>query len=159
MHLIFWALLGASLLHINEEYFFPGGFIEATQRLNPRLSKLANRAFHVTINAAFILLALAAALFGEANLVFSLSIAFLLLFNALIHLGGTLIGGRYMPGLISGVGLYVPLSLTAIGIYACAGQISVAGLGWAALLGLFFEVIPSLVLLVMAAMDKGKRLS
>lgn len=142
MGTIFWAFVPVALLHIFEEYRFPGGFPVAMKRMRPEWEAIITPGIHIAINTAFVLLVLTGALVGERNLVFSLSVAGLLFFNAILHLVGTVRGGRYMPGLITAVALYIPLSSYAFATYLCMGMISVAGLGTAAGLGLIYQLLP-----------------
>ena len=44
MNWIFGAFLGASLFHMGEEYFYPGGFMGFMKRLNPKFSAVGNEA-------------------------------------------------------------------------------------------------------------------
>ena len=39
MHWILWAILGAGIPHVAEEYLWPGGFLQATRRLAPRFTE------------------------------------------------------------------------------------------------------------------------
>lgn len=111
MDWIFWTFLVAGLVHIMEEFGYPGGFLDMVRRLNPRFAPSATVGFVVAINALFLLLCIAGAVVGERSLIVSLSVASLLFFNALMHIGGTIRARGYAPGLISGVLLYLTLSL------------------------------------------------
>lgn len=125
MSSVFWIFVLTSLVHVGEEYFFPGGFIQNVQRLNLRYAAFFTVPFAIAVNTAFILLVLAGALVGERSLVFSLSIAALLLINGIVHLAGTIITRHYQPGVISGLLLYMPLSITAFFLYFSTGRIEV----------------------------------
>ncbi len=139
---VFWMFVLASLVHIGEEYFFPGGFLQSVQRLNPRYASAFTVPFAVVVNAAFVLLVIIGAFVGERSLIFSLSIAALLFINSLAHLAGTIITKHYQPGVISGLLLYIPLSVTAYLLYFASGRITVSGIFFAALLGLMYQLVP-----------------
>jgi len=88
---IFWALVGAAVIHVAEEYF--GGFT--------RVKFSLTMAQFVVVNAAFIGLALAAALLWPRHPVYCLSIPALLLINTCVHLVPMLATRRYSPGSVS----------------------------------------------------------
>lgn len=88
---IFWAFVIAAIVHIVEEYF--GGWLNWTRRYMPGVTL----AQFVVINVIFVIGCLIAAIVGERNLVVGLSIASLLLVNALIHLLPAIVMRRYTP--------------------------------------------------------------
>jgi hypothetical protein len=47
---VFVALLAAAVLHILEEYVYPGGFPEGIKRLLPRATHLFTPRFHWVVN-------------------------------------------------------------------------------------------------------------
>lgn len=149
---IFWVFLVVAGIHIFEEYGVPGGFPQAMKRMRPGWASVITPGFHFAVNAAFLLLVLAAALVGERNLVFSLSVAGLLLVNAMMHLGGTIIGGGYMPGLITAIVLYIPLSVYAFATFLCMGSIDLRQITLAGLLALLYQAVP------LAALGIAKRI-
>ncbi len=139
---VFWMFVLASLVHVGEEYFFPGGFLQNIRRLYPRYASAFTVLFAVVVNTGFVLLVIIGALVGERFLVFSLSIAALLFINSLAHLAGTIITRHYQPGVISGLLLYIPLSVTAYLLYFASGRIDISGIFFAALLGLLYQLVP-----------------
>ncbi len=139
---IFWVFLLAALVHVGEEYFFPGGFMQFMQRLNPRWASAITAPFTILVNAAFLLLVFAGAWVGESSLIFSLSIAALLFINGILHFAGTIITSHYVPGLISGLLLYIPLSTTAFITYLCAERIELSGVALSFLFGSLYQLIP-----------------
>jgi len=145
---VFWMFVLASLVHIGEEYFFPGGFLQNVQRFNPRYASAFTVPFAVLVNSAFLLLVIIGAFIGERSLIFSLSIAALLFINSIAHLAGTIITRHYLPGVISGLLLYIPLSVTAYLLYFAAGRIDVSGIFLAALLGFFYQLIPLILIAI-----------
>jgi hypothetical protein len=146
MPYVFWVFLAASLVHIGEEYFFPGGFVQIMQKLNPRWAPAITVPFTVTVNLLFILLVLVGAIVGETSLVFSLSIAALLFLNGIAHLVGTIFTRHYVPGLISGLILYIPLSITAFHTYVCSGRVDLESILFSILLGIAYQLIPLILI-------------
>jgi len=142
MSWIFSTFVVAAVIHVLEEYAYPGGFSDWMKRLNPKFAPWITTRFAVIINGLFLLLCAIGAAVASRSLVFSLSIASLLFFNGLIHLAGTIRTKRYAPGVISGALLYVPLSLYAVYLFAGTGRLTLAGGVIAGLLGVLYQVIP-----------------
>jgi hypothetical protein len=73
MNWVFYALFGAALLHVVEEYAFPGGFSDFMREMAGRFAQSVNTAFAVIINGLFLILCLAVALFSAKALIFDRS--------------------------------------------------------------------------------------
>jgi hypothetical protein len=56
MEWIFGAFLIASVLHMGEEYFYPGGFMDIMKRINPKFAPLVTAPIPVIINGLQLLL-------------------------------------------------------------------------------------------------------
>ena len=125
MNWIFYALLGAALLHVVEEYVFPGGFPDFMRIMAGRFASSVNAAFAIIINGLFLVLCLAGALLSTQAPLFSLSVAGLCGINGLSHLAGALRARRYAPGLATGLLLYLPLAVMAYVRYLEAGLATV----------------------------------
>lgn len=142
MDWIFSAFVGAAVLHVFEEYFYPGGFPDFMKRTSPAFAPFISTSFTVVVNGLFLLLCVLGAVLGRDAPVFSLSIAGLLVSNGLIHLAACLRTGRYAPGVISGFLLYIPLGIAAYALFLGSGQLSVAQALLSALLGLAYQLVP-----------------
>jgi hypothetical protein len=142
MDWIFSAFVGAAMLHVVEEYFFPGGFPDFMKRGSPALAAFITNEFAAIMNGVFLLLCILGAIVGRDALVFSLSIASVLIANGLVHLAASLRARRYAPGLISGLLLYIPLGTVAYAHFLGSGQISVRQALLPALLGLAYQLVP-----------------
>jgi hypothetical protein len=129
---IFWLVLAVSALHVLEEY--ASGWVRFVNSFQNPIGHTTIGAFYL-VNGIFILLCLLAALLNSSFVVFSLSIAALLLINALIHMGGTLKLGRYNPGVATAVLLYLPLSIYTYYLYDQAGLLGFTNLFLSVLLG------------------------
>jgi hypothetical protein len=121
---IFILLLIAAVVHITEEYIFPGGFFGALPRLLPDQKHLFTPAFHWIVNGVFLLVCLAGAAIGQSNLALSLSAFALILTNAVLHIRGVLVTRAYYPGVLSGAFIYIPLCLYAYGLFLSSGRIT-----------------------------------
>jgi hypothetical protein len=142
MNWIFSAFVVAAVIHVLEEYAYPGGFSDWMRSLNPRFAPWITARFALIVNGLFLLLCVMGAMIASKDLVFSLSVASLLFLNGLTHLAGAIRAKRYAPGVVSGVLLYVPLSLYAFYLFASAGRLTLAGSAMAGLLGVLYQAVP-----------------
>jgi len=145
---IFIAPLGAAAVHIFEEYVYPGGFPDAFRQLLPRASHLFTIKFHIIVNGLFFLLCLISAFIGKANLVLSLSIFGLIFANAVLHIRGAIIKKGYYPGVISGVFIYIPITVYAYSLFIASQQLTLMQAGLAFLLGILYMGILMVYVLV-----------
>lgn len=135
---IFVALVSAAIIHILEEYAYPGGFADALKNLLPKSAHLLTPRFHVFVNGVFLLLCLGSALIGRANLVFSLSVFSLVFVNAILHLRGSIVTKGYYPGVISGILLYIPLAVYSYWKFLGSGQLNWLECVLSGLLGMLY---------------------
>jgi len=142
MHWIFIAFLGASLLHMAEEFLYPGGFLRFARRLNPRFAPHLTVPSAIVINSLQLLLCLLVIRAGTSQLVFSMSLSALLFINALLHIAGCLRVKGYAPGVVTGVLLYLPLSTYAFFTAIASHQFSLRGAVASAALGLAYQAVP-----------------
>ena len=120
---IWWAPLVASVLHIIEEFVYPGGFADWDRAYRPEFNQSITPRLHIAVNALLLLAGLQVGLLRDhdveahggavtpAPALAWLTLTALLFSNALFHLKGTVRTKRYSPGLITGLGLYVPLAI------------------------------------------------
>jgi len=153
---IFFAILAAAMLHVLEEYAWPGGFPMFMRRMAPRFAPAVTTLFAVVVNGAFLLLCVLAVVIGPAAPVLGLSIAALLVVNGLTHIGGARRARRYAPGLISGVLLYLPLGAYAFYAALTSGWATPRQALMAGLLGLAYAAVP-VVWLGLAFLSRRRR--
>jgi len=138
-----WLLpLAAALVHIFEEFVYPGGFAEWDRNYRPNIRKSITRRFHIVINVALIVACINIALagYGErlrlgpinagsgvpmrfAPLAW-LALVALFFSNAVFHLRGTMISGKRSPGVISGVGIYIPMAVYGYFYFVSTGLVA-----------------------------------
>ncbi len=150
MNWVFGTFLAVSLIHMGEEYFYPGGFLDFMKRLNPGFASQATPTLAVVINGLQMLLCIAALIVGERNLVFSLSMAGLLLVNGLMHVGGSIRMEKYTPGLVTGVVLYLPLAVYAYFAFLNSGQLTLFEGVITVILGVLYQAVPIVYLALSA---------
>jgi Protein of unknown function with HXXEE motif len=139
---VFYALFGAAALHVVEEYAFPGGFPDFMRKMAGRFASSVNTPFAVIINGLFLILCAAGALLSDRLPLFSLSVAGLCGINGLSHLAGSLRARRYVPGLATGLLLYLPLAVWAYALYLGSGGVTGRQAAGTVLAGLGFQIVP-----------------
>jgi hypothetical protein len=142
MEWVFSLFFVASVIHIGEEYFYPGGFLDVMKRLNPRFAPLVNVPMAVVINGLQLLLCVIAIGVGENAPTFSMSVAGLLCINGLMHIVGCIKVRGYAPGVITGVLIYMPLSVYAYYAFISSGQLMLNGVIASGVLGLLYQAFP-----------------
>ena len=104
-------ILIAAVLHIEEEFFYPGGFMKWAKMIFPRFAHRITNTPVLAINLLFILLCIAGIVTAGSYPGLSLSIAGLILVNGSAHVISSIIRKSYAPGLITSLVLYIPLSI------------------------------------------------
>ncbi len=151
----FWALAAASCAHVVEDYLWPGGFIEAAKEVAPGLFAHSSTPIIVGVNASMIIGCVFGAVIRKRNPVLGLAMASLLFENAIIHTVGSIRLKRYMPGLATGLVLYVPLSLRAFAAYRRSPEYKRPVAVGSAALGTVLHSTPFVSFAIRGAMTKG----
>jgi hypothetical protein len=154
---VFAALMGAAIVHVFEEYVYPGGFADALRRLLPRATHLFTRKFHGVVNGLLFVLCLAGAFIGRSNLVLSLSVFGLVFANAVLHIRGAIVTKRYYPGVISGALIYIPLAVYAYAVFLSLRELTWLQGGLSFLLGVLYMAALVVCVLIQQAGDPGQR--
>lgn len=154
---VLWAIVGASALHVGEEYLLPGGFLRAMREVAPRFAGTATPRFAVLVNGAFLVLVILAAVIGGRALLFSLSVAALVGFNGVGHCLGSLRLRSYLPGTLTGVALYLPLSVLAYVVAIHKEHLALDVVVAASVLGLAWNAIPPVYLVIRAQSEPVPR--
>ena len=113
--LLAWSLTIAVLIHVFEEFAFPGGFRNWWCNYRPDIASSVTTGYLIMINAVLVLMSMLIAVAAEARrgngVAAWLTLAALLAGNAIFHLVGAVQTKRYSPGMISGALLYIPLAI------------------------------------------------
>ncbi len=157
MEWMFAAFLVASMIHMGEEYFYPGGFMQFMQRLNPRFERLITVPFAIVMNGLQLVLCAIVIAVGPRAPVFTMSVAGLIFINGLVHIGACARVRGYAPGVLSGVILYIPLAAYAYIVFLRAGLLTWQQVAWTGVLGMLCQLIPIGYLVVASALGKGGR--
>src|SRR4030042_4765546 len=152
---VFWGLVAASCAHVVEEYVWPGGVLESAKEVAPEAFENASMPIIVGVNASMILGCLNGALMRKRYPVFSLSMASLLFVNAIIHTVASIRMKKYMPGLATGLVLYVPLSVQAFSSYKKSPKYKKSTAVSAAIQGVSLHSIPFVAFAIRGALLKN----
>ena len=143
MKWLWWAPLFAVTLHITEEFFWPGGFADWDRAYRPQIRQSITPRLHVIVNLLLIAFCMNVGLtgLGKAGTVIGgehlrsgissnyagaswIALAALLFSNAIFHFVGTIQTGRYSPGLVTGILLYIPLAIFGCWYFVNGSQVS-----------------------------------
>lgn len=112
MHVLFWLPLICVVLHVFEEFVWPGGFSSWYASVKPETAISFTPRYAFAVNSAYIAAALTLAWLGPAwsrGVSLWLVLAAIGASNALFHVYGVIRLRRYSPGIVTGVFLYIPL--------------------------------------------------
>jgi hypothetical protein len=114
------------MLHVTEEFLFPGGFIEWYAEFRPPKTKGISASYLVWINTLMIGLCVLPLYFGENDngVTIWYSVAAIAAINACYHIIGTFSLKKYSPGLVTGIVLYIPLFVIGCWHLLSSGNIS-----------------------------------
>lgn len=141
---IYFILLGSVILHMTEEFLYPGGFADDFKSFIKKLGLEINNYQIVTINILFLSLILFVVLFGNNYPLIGLSAVFLAMLNGAAHIIQTVNLKRYFPGVITGTLLYLPAGLLAMGYYDVEFSKKIIAMFIAAI----FHLIPFLIIII-----------
>ena len=137
-----WLPLGAVLLHLFEEFVWPGGFAEWYRWYRPERAASVTTRFLVWINVLFVLMALIPVAMGfrPYGVAFWLVVASIAAANGLFHLWAVLRTRRYSPGVVTGCIVYLPLAVFGFVYFWRAGLANAFLLLQAAIIGPAYNV-------------------
>ena len=137
-----WAPLVCALLHIAEEFVWPGGFPTWYRRYRGPEHQSVTPRFLFVINAILLLACTSA---GVAALTprgasLWLVMAALLASNGLWHVWASLRTHTYSPGMVTGLALYLPLVVVGIPRFFHSGLISPGSMVISLIIGALYPV-------------------
>jgi hypothetical protein len=116
----------ASLLHVGEEYVWPGGFLSFLRRVAPSFTiGVATPGLAVVVNGLMVVGLVVAALVGPAVASVALSGAALVAVNGLGHLAAAVRTRGYAPGVVTGGLVSLPVAVAAYTAFGMAGRLTV----------------------------------
>jgi hypothetical protein len=140
--LVFPALFIAAILHVLEEYLFPGGFPDFMRKAAPALAKGINRSFAVFINGLFLIAYAVGIRLGPRIVWYGVALAVLVLLNGLTHLASALRFRSYAPGMVTALLLYLPIAALILWNFARSGELHGSNLVLGILAGSLAQLLP-----------------
>jgi hypothetical protein len=136
-----WAPLGAVILHIFEEFVYPGGFVAWYRRYRVDASRITTR-FLIIINAALLIACWDTAILVRrgAGVPYWLTIAALTCSNGCWHAWASFKSHEYSPGTITGIAIYVPLGVYGYNHFLRSGAASATTALIAAAIGCSYHI-------------------
>lgn len=123
-----WTPLVVAALHMCEEFVFPGGFIAWDKDYRPDIRKSVNIRFLVIINGLLLVLCYDAGALRSSSwgIPVWLIATGLLFANAIWHVVGLFKTRKYSPGVVTGIALYIPLTIYGFVQYTYFQQYPIA---------------------------------
>ena len=117
----------AVVLHVTEEFFWPGGFADWDRKYRPEIAASITSRLHIVVNGALLLACLSVAVNTPNKYVVAawLTIAALLAGNAVWHIVGAIRTRSYSPGVVTGTALYLPLMCYGYAHFIGSGEATV----------------------------------
>jgi hypothetical protein len=122
-----WVPLAAAILHMTEEFAYPGGFAVWYRRYRVEASRITPR-FLVIINGALLAACINLALVARAPLlgpVYWLAIAALMCSNGIWHGWASYQSRAYSPGVLTGLMIYVPMAVYGYAVFLKSGLVPI----------------------------------
>ena len=112
MNILLWLLPSAAIIHIVEEFVFPGGFTVWYRNYKHTVSPSFTVKYLVNVNVLLVVLCLLPLVLDVLNRdALWLSMASVVFVNAFFHIRGAIVEKRYVPGVVSSIVIYIPLAL------------------------------------------------
>ena len=123
--ILVWILPISVLLHITEEFIFPGGFMDWDREYRPGINESGHKRFLIIINMLLFAICFNPILSGLTNggIGWWLSIVSILFVNSYFHIKGVIILKRYSPGVITSIFIYIPLTVYGYWYFLSTNQV------------------------------------
>ncbi|MBX7152411.1 HXXEE domain-containing protein [bacterium] len=124
---LYYLLPASAILHITEEFLFPGGFLTWYRHYWPEIAASITPRFLFIINAILIIVCFIPPLIGDPayGIALWLAIAAILFTNAIFHIQASIRTKIYSPGTVTSVLVYLPLTVFGYWTFITNGQASV----------------------------------
>jgi hypothetical protein len=152
-----FAPLGAAMLHMTEEFVYPGGFPDWFRRYRVDPSRVTRRTL-IIINAMLLIVCADIASLGRTRpgVIYWMIIAALLCGNGIWHAWAALRSRGYSPGMITGLLIYVPLAIYGYTQFLGSGAVSIRVALIAAAVGGSFQFWDALYHRSLGAIFRGR---
>ncbi len=124
--ILLWLLPISAVLHIIEEFAFPGGFTAWYRNYKQSVSASFTAKYLIKINLILIVFTVLPLLLNARNgIAIWLSVASVVFFNAFFHIGGVLRTKKYVPGVITSILIYIPLTVYGYWYFLSSQKVSI----------------------------------
>jgi hypothetical protein len=124
--ILFWLLPLAAILHIVEEFVFPGGFAAWYRNYQASLAASFTSRYLVIVNVVLVVLCILPLLLDSLNgVALWLSMAAVVFFNSFFHIRSAIKTKRYSPGVVTSVFVYIPLVIYGNWYFLTSGRTSI----------------------------------
>lgn len=134
-------LLVISILHVIEEFVFPGGFAKEFKKMTAVININITNQWLLVTNILFISLVFSSVVINTET--FGLSVVSIIFINGLLHIGKSIQVKRYFPGLLTAIFLYIPAGVFAFSSFGLPPVKKFVCL----LMGLLMHLVPFILLL------------
>jgi len=137
--ILYCLILLAAIIHVFEEYYT--GWLDYAQKYARNVKKVD----FIVINIIFVIIVFISTLLvilTQTQTIFNLAVVFLIFINALIHLVPSIVLKRYIPGLMSAVLGYLPISIWIIVFDYINKQFSLVEIFISFIIGLLLMALP-----------------
>ena len=124
--ILFWILPVCVLLHITEEFIFPGGFMAWDRNYRPQIAKSITPRFLIIINGLLFAICFNPIFSGltSGGVEWWLSIVSILFVNSYFHIKGVVILKKYSPGVITSTVIYIPIAIYGNWYFISTGKVT-----------------------------------
>lgn len=114
--LFLWLPLIAVIVHLIEEFVFPGGFAAWYRRYKPELAASITPRFLIIVNLVLVVLAIIPPVLGHTprGYAFWSVVVAIGLANAVFHVWAVIRTDEYSPGFVTSLIVYIPLAILGI---------------------------------------------
>ena len=143
MLFVYWLPAIAGALHVTEEFYWPGGFSEWFREYRSENQRSFTRGFAIAVNGVMLLAGVALGWMGPdwpRALSLWLILVAILGANAFLHLIGSWRTRRYVPGLVTGMLVNLPLCLWGYAHFIGNGEASLSMAATSLALGASYDI-------------------
>ena len=141
--ILFWIMPISVLLHITEEFIFPGGFIDWDREYRPGINESGHLRFLIIINILLFAICFNPILSGltSEGIEWWLSIVSILFVNSYFHIKGAIILKKYSPGVITSIIIYIPLTIYGYWYFLSTNKVPLTTVILCFLVGFIYQLI------------------
>jgi hypothetical protein len=124
--ILLWLLPLAAILHIIEEFVFPGGFAAWYRNYKASLAPSFTSRYLIIVNVVLVVMCTLPLLLNPLNgIALWLSMAAVVFFNSFFHIRSVIKTKKYSPGVATSVLMYVPLTSFGYWFFLTTGRTSI----------------------------------